>query len=507
MKSTFIQLFFLCCLLGNAQVGNLTLIVDSLKQQVAIAKNDTARIRAYNRISFSYSSINFDEGLKYAQKAESLSNKINWPLGLGHSYLNSGLNNARKCNYPSAINYYGKALKIFQQVQDKRGLISVYANTALLCMAKSDYASALENNFKALSALEEVEDVQMKAIVLENIGTIYLEQKKHPNTLKYYGLALENYQKINDKRGIARNLGNRAIVLNEQGQYEKALDDHLKALQANKESGDLAAQQINLANIGITYLYLKKYQQALGFHLRALNLSRNLRDARNIAINMGNAGEVYYKMARDSNFVGRRDANFKLAILYLDSAITKCKEISFYGPYIEFAQYLAKAYARTNNYKSAFETLKEYSKVQDSVFSQEMHLKITSLETQRQLELKDKDIILKERQLQIEELQSTNKKNERVIFIGTILLLCIIILLIYRLFRLSKITHKRVMTDIANIQSHEVRAPVARILGLVRLFDQDVPTAEINKKVIQLLDQAAVQLDEVIKRTVNKTSE
>jgi tetratricopeptide (TPR) repeat protein len=507
MKRFSTHLFFLCFLSGNAQVGNLAYLIDSLKQEIVTAKDDTSRIKSLNVISFWYSKISYEDGLNYAHKAESLSKKINWPRGLGNAYLNSGLNNTRKCDYATATDDYKKALDAFTQAGDRRGQISVYANTALLCMAKSDYANALENNFKALSILEETEDTQMKAIVLENIGTIYLEQKKHPETLKYYGLALENYEKIKDKKGIARNLGNRAIVLNEQGQYEKALDDHLKALQYNKESADLASQQINLANIGITYLNLKKYPLALVFHLQSLNLSRALKDARNLAINMGNTGELYYKMAEDPRLAAKQGANLKMAIAYLDSAIRRCKEINFYGPYIEFAQYLTDAYSLSKNEKLAFETIKEYSKIKDSIFSQEMQLKITALETRRQLDLKDKDITLKERQLQIAELQLVNKKNERTIFLVTIALLCVIILLVYRLFRLSKISHKKVMSDIANIQSHEVRAPVARILGLVRLFDKDVPTAEINKKVIQLLDQAAVQLDEVIKKTVDKTSE
>lgn len=61
------------------------------------------------------------------------------------------------------------------------------------------------------------------------------------------------------------------------------------------------------------------------------------------------------------------------------------------------------------------------------------------------------------------------------------------------------------LKDIAWIQSHKVRAPVASILGLVQLFNQDKPDDPINIEVLQGVAEAAGTLDDVIKEINAKT--
>ena len=61
------------------------------------------------------------------------------------------------------------------------------------------------------------------------------------------------------------------------------------------------------------------------------------------------------------------------------------------------------------------------------------------------------------------------------------------------------------LKDIAWIQSHKVRAPVASILGLVQLFNQDKPEDAINKEVLDGVTEAAQTLDSVIKEINAKT--
>ncbi|WP_439696752.1 PAS domain S-box protein [Mucilaginibacter sp. AW1-7] len=59
--------------------------------------------------------------------------------------------------------------------------------------------------------------------------------------------------------------------------------------------------------------------------------------------------------------------------------------------------------------------------------------------------------------------------------------------------------------SIANISSHELRRPVATILGLVNLFDRDDMLNPLNKEIIAHLDTSARELDDVIHSIVEKT--
>ena len=56
------------------------------------------------------------------------------------------------------------------------------------------------------------------------------------------------------------------------------------------------------------------------------------------------------------------------------------------------------------------------------------------------------------------------------------------------------------LRKIAWIQSHEVRAPVASILGLAQLFNKEDVTDPLNADIIDKIQEATLSLDEIIKR-------
>ena len=65
----------------------------------------------------------------------------------------------------------------------------------------------------------------------------------------------------------------------------------------------------------------------------------------------------------------------------------------------------------------------------------------------------------------------------------------------------------RKLMEIAWVQSHEVRAPLARIMGLVQLVSR-YPEEQIElKETIQHILQSANDLDEIIRKIVRKTEE
>lgn len=68
-------------------------------------------------------------------------------------------------------------------------------------------------------------------------------------------------------------------------------------------------------------------------------------------------------------------------------------------------------------------------------------------------------------------------------------------------------TQNQRLKDIAWIQSHKVRAPVASILGLVQLFNQENMHDPVNKEVLDGVAEAATTLDDVIKEINAKTEE
>jgi PAS domain S-box-containing protein len=61
------------------------------------------------------------------------------------------------------------------------------------------------------------------------------------------------------------------------------------------------------------------------------------------------------------------------------------------------------------------------------------------------------------------------------------------------------------LAEIARLNSHEIRRPLANILGLVALFNQEDPADKFNIEVLEKLNLSAKELDEVIHRIVDNT--
>jgi PAS domain S-box-containing protein len=63
------------------------------------------------------------------------------------------------------------------------------------------------------------------------------------------------------------------------------------------------------------------------------------------------------------------------------------------------------------------------------------------------------------------------------------------------------------LTEVAFLQSHIVRRPIANILGILHLVNKDNPADPINLELIPKLEEVSKDLDTVIKQIVQKTKE
>ena len=504
------------------------LYIDSLLKELPNAKEDTNKIKLVDNLSYTYYNINPDEGLKYGQMAMELSVKLKWEKGIALSHSELALNYETKSDHRTAIDHDLRSLAIYEHLGDKKSVAAIYANISLIYLALGDYPTSLEYNYKALNIYEGFNAKRSKAIVQENIGSNYFQQKKYAKAFEYYSYALVTNKQISDQAALARNYGNIGMILDANGKYTEALNNHFEALKTNKKIGSKRNIQVNLANIGIVYSHIHDYTNALKFQLQALQISEELGMKTAIAINLGNIGELYYTVATDTANkptpnaipISKKAAIIK-AIDYLEKAISTCKEINFPAPMQEFSEYLSNAYYISANYKKAFDNYKQYTITKDSIFSLQTNLEISKLENKREIEIKDQQIL-------IGQLKLKEKQNERLLYITGIslmvLLICIAVRLIYK-YRISNralLREKKelqasiemniqkikkqteVLEDIAHIQSHDVRGPVATILGLTAVFNKEDPVDPINKVALEGIATITEKLDEAIKAVIKK---
>lgn len=499
MRNT--SLLFLIALLSSYTYGQTKIPgdhIDSLMVELSKRQNDTVKIKILQDISYSWSELSPDKGIKYADMAIALSEKLKAKRWQASSNGMLAISYNAKADYKSAILYNMKALTIYQQLRDEKNSAAIYANLSLIYLNQSNYTEALKNSFGALKIYEELKTNRNTGIVLENIGHIYFEQKNYSKTEEYYNRASNIYTKVGLEEDIARVLGNLARVFQAEDNYSKALVYLYKSLKTNEKLGTLSSIQNNLANIGNVYTKLGEYTKAIQYHSQALRISKRLGSESSIAINYGNLGSTWLELANDNPT--DKPANLALAVSNLEQAVAICEKIGFNAPLTEFNQSLVDAYAQRGNYKDAFVLLQKNTALKDSVFSMQSKVELSDLETKRDLELKNKGIIIKEKQLQIKKLQTV---NERIIYLSGIFLLCLILFVFMRYIVRRTKEHRNEMAHIIHIQSHKIRGPVASILGLAQLLDYNNPQDPDNKEMLKGIYSLAYDLDKIIVEVID----
>jgi serine phosphatase RsbU (regulator of sigma subunit) len=140
-----------------------------------------------------------------------------------------------------------------------------------------------------------------------------------------------------------------------------------------------------------------------------------------------------------------RDINLNKATDYINQAINiysnlgekKEKSTNYFR--------LAKAYELKGNYKKAFEAFKEHKQLQDSIFSMDKQKEFATLETKRENELKDAEIVI---------LQ-TEKKAQKYLFGSGIIISLILFVIAFIRFREKKKLSEKLALQNAEIETQK----------------------------------------------------
>ena len=401
MKKLCIALLVVMCSLKCAAQNYEKRKSDSLIKLLPSLKDDTAKVKILNKISLTLVSIDPDKGYGYCSQALQLAKSINWTRGTALAYNCMGI----------------------------------------IYNAKSDYAAAIEHDLKAIKIFEELGEKRNVAVCLRSVGLIYTDMHNYPKAIYYDSAALAIGKELNDKIMIMTCLNNMGVALKEIKDYKKALacDSAALNIAISLGDGELFSVGNGLGNIGTIYKELKDYPLALSYLFRALNIFKELGINTGIAECYGNIGEVYLSIAKDTKsnvkpdslISANRATNMQHAKDYLTRAISISKELNDLAMTSTFLLDAVQADSLMGNYGEALANYYLFTKYKDSVFSNDMRLKVAGEETKREADLKEK-------QIEINKLAITQKKNERIIFIAGLGILILVALGIYSRYKNQK---------------------------------------------------------------------
>jgi signal transduction histidine kinase len=334
-----------------------------------------------------------------------------------------------------------------------------------------------------LEALKISEENRMNEYTyraLSGIADIYINQKSFSKATEYAQKNLSLARRQSDKFGEAialQTLGGIALV---QADSTSAKLYYLSSLHVLEQVDDKLRKANAFANLGSVEKDLVK---AAEYRLSAKNLFDSIDyNGPVYVMNLVNMGEGFLKIAM-SNKSGKfqKISNVPVANLlaqaetYLQEAFKLGKENDVLDMYAEGLLVLSKVQEYKGDYKNALQSFQAGKKIQDSLFSQENKNEIASIESRREIELRDT-------QLQMKELALTNVQRTRTALIAGSALLLIIGGLLFYQNRNRKKTNTALLTlnnklneankaktTFFSILSHDLRSPIADLIGFLHL--------------------------------------
>ena len=403
-------------------------LLDSLKQELTISKNDTSRVNVLTALGYAYTNINPDSGLMYSFQAMRLAERVNFPSGLGHAYSNIALN----------------------------------------LRSKSDYTGALENHLKALSVFEDLKSEENISVALGNIGVVYDIQRDYDKALEYYRRAMSGFRRTRNTSSAASTLGNMGLIFKAKGNYNEALRCFDESFDYAAEVRDTAAMAICMLNIGATHLLLQDYSKTLSDYNTSLELSRKTGDFFTEGIGLCNIGELYYLIAADNDrrlldslFGGSKEKSLLMAEKVLLESVAIFTRVGFPNGLQESHKYLADVYEAKGDCQNALKSLRTHLSVKDSVFSEENNDRFRQLEAQRVAEIK-------QREIEIQQLKVQKAERDRWLLIAAVVSLAIISVILYGRFHAKKKSNRQLeqaLVDLKNTQQQLIQQEKMASLG------------------------------------------
>ncbi len=314
--------------------------------------------------------------------------------------------------------YSALSLEYFKQVGDKRGMVNAYDALAYLAKQQNDLDQALAYIHSAVETARLTNDTLPLAGVLNSLGNIYKEMGLFKNAIDTYFEALLLWEKKRDSTGLSMAYGSIGLLYYYQQDYEEALKFNFKKLPIAQSKGELWEVSKTYNTLVHIFNAMDQHDSALYYNRRSLSLTRQMNYKSGMVAAYHNmATTMLLKSEVDSAFFyGNKAVELARRIydpLLVNSLITlgriygKQKQyqpalvhaLEAYGlakqhnrPLVlsEAAGLVSDLYHLVGQKDKAYDYLKEFQQINDSINNEAFHKKITRLDLQYEYDKREK---------------------------------------------------------------------------------------------------------------------
>lgn len=330
MKS-FACLVFLCLTVKMAlsQPNISPLLADSLKQELANAKEDTSKVLILEKLTRCYTAIDLTIALKYGRQGKALAERIGYMQGKLLCMISLGFIMTRTNNHAEGLQLLMEARRLCERQGKPEELAVILSNISNIYTLNKDYKKALEY-------AKEAQHIQLIHPISEQtnpinlgLGTTYKDMGMYDSAIVYLKKAFEI--------GLKNNLPT----------YITSSTYYLATIYAK---------------LGQTNLALNHYRKSLAY---SDQFNTNYTISR-----------TYQGLARLYSEIGQLDST----IFYCNQALKQKESNVYYFPTVTDAStLLAEVYEKKNNPTQALKYYKLAAAARDSLFAQETARQVEKL--------------------------------------------------------------------------------------------------------------------------------
>ncbi len=414
--AVFLSFVFLLPLISTAQ--NL----DSLYAVVKSIKNDSVKLRQYNKLGFSYIFNDAEKAKTVILEGKQLAEKAKMNFSIAELNNTYGIYMDITGQSDSAKYYFEKALKLSHKFKFESIESMCINNLGMFNWNRGNFNEALSYFFRSLKMDENQGREKSTASSLNNIGLIYQEMNLSEKALEYHYKALAVREKFDLTNEQISSLNNIGINLRELGRVNEAIEIYKKGILLCKSTKNKLEFYRLMDNLGSAYIVNGNYDLAIASYQEALSKSTDL-----------NVDEKS-KLSIYSNLVAIYNAvdNPKMALMYAEKGFEIIKK--FPETEIKSAELnlqTAESYYRLGNFKKGKTYTETFVRLRDSLFSEQNAQAVANLEVTYDTQKKEKEILVQRAELAENKLTIQQKNYQLYGLLGISVLLLLIGFLFY----------------------------------------------------------------------------
>jgi tetratricopeptide (TPR) repeat protein len=452
--------------------------IDSLLIALPKAESAQKRVDLLNTLAKAFALISLTEAEKFATEAIGKSREANYDAGLAEGFKILGSTYYEKGEHDKAIEYSYESLKLYEASNNKAGQSDVLNNMARVFTARKESDRAFDLSERCLGLKREIGDSLGVATSILALAEIYMQKKQADKALAFGKDALSRYRTLGNYWGMSH----------------------------------------AMLQLGKMYHQIKNFPYASGYYYETIRTAAKANDHLQIITAFKQLGKIYLEANRlDSSYY------------YLHRALSFAREKNSKTNEMETSEYLANYFSKQDDLDSSLFYTKAASVLEREIFDSQKSQQIATTHMLYEFEKKEQMLSFKEEQI----------RKQYLAIVGVTIILVLVTIFGYKLYWLNKNNksarealqilnleinklnenlesrvqerteeirlQNQMLVEYAFFTAHEVRGPLARILGLVDL----VKVKELNherEEILSRLEVAATELDEII-RQVNRKLE